>query len=732
MQNMPRRSYKPVTYGKTHRNRSQILTNDDPGTSNHLNPAKQQGTSTACSSSGSHGRKLKPEESHYPEFRASGLQIHSPGELSLPGGQTHRFESSLGDGDNEDNSTVRRKRQKLTLDGQGDHPNNDDSTHSAVGFANGKHGAFGKSTGSDDIRAKSGRDQRRNEKRSGRHMSPHTPLQSRPDKTDHRETVSPRKKLVDLLGPAHSSTEEISPVHASNMQLTDASRSHSACPRGLSQKQPTSDSYQPRSYDAYAAENHAPASSSNFRGSRITYGRQRSFLSESFVSNKIEDQDTNPHSKRQVASKATAVFDMPDDDMNDSAGPVRSIHELRQAGDNARFRSAVDCIFEDIADADHSISTRCNGFVQLSSKLLDRQFARRFSEHGFVERLVECVSSDLDLISAFFAFCSHELIHLAGTLPKTHLAALWSKLLDISPRLLDVEDDILLLSKSREYSLSKTLQMSIQRNISVLSTVIKDDQAPSILTPRFLALRCIRTVLWSCQQNNISIKIMPTAILDRLVTFLVLVQHHGPANMSLSPDDSQTILSVLSILETYTILLGTLPVDHQNTLKSLSQLHHFLNLKESQFDDPSRQIRVLYIRVILNLTNNDPSFCNQLITSKLVGELTRIIISEFCVPERCLTEEKSTINIVILALGTLINLSEKSEMGRAVFLTTTNDFTSCLHLLLQKFSANIGLVAEVCYTRFLARFLDSSSSVLHFPIRKLMIIIGPFCSRHLL
>ena len=203
---MPRRSYKPVTYGKTHRNRSQILTNDEPGTSNHLNPAKQQGTSRACSSSGSHGRKLKPEESDYREFRASGLQIHSPGELSLPGGQTHRFESSLGDGDHEDNSTVRRKRQKLTFDGQGDPPNNDDSTHSAVGFANGTHGAFGKTTGSDDIRAKSGRHQRRNEKRSGRHMSPHTPLHSRPDKTDHRETVSPRKKLVDLLGPAHSST----------------------------------------------------------------------------------------------------------------------------------------------------------------------------------------------------------------------------------------------------------------------------------------------------------------------------------------------------------------------------------------------------------------------------------------------------------------------------------------------------------------------------------------------
>lgn len=708
MQNMPRRSHKPVTYGKNPRNRSQGLTNNGPEASKHVNPTEQQGTSTACSSSGSHGQKLQLEESKHREIRASGAQIHSPGKLSLPIEQTYRFESSLGD--HEDNSTLRRKRRKLTLDDQGDRTNKhgiDDSTHSAVGFANGTHGTFGKFTRSDDIRARSGRHQRRNEKRSGRHMSPHTPLQYRPDTTDHRETVSPRKKLVDLLDPAHSPTEEILPVHASNMQLTDASRprSTSTCMRGLSRKQPTSDSYQARSYDAYAVEDHAPASSSNFRGSRITYARQRSFLSEAFVSNKIEDQDTNPHPKRQIASKVTANFDMPDDDMNDNAGPVRSIHELRQAGDNARFRSALDCIFEDITDANHSISTRCNGFIQLSSKLLDRQFARRFSEHGFAEKLVECVTSDLDIISAFFAFCSHELIHLAGAFPRTHLAALWPKLLDISPRLLDVEDDILLLSKRRKFNLSKTVQMSIQRNISVLSPVFKDDQPPSILTPHFLALRCIRTVLLSCQQNNISIKIMPTTILDRLVSFLVLIQRHGAANVSLSPGDSQTILSVLSILETYTILLGTLPVDHQNTLQSLSQLHHFLDLKESQLDDPSRQIRVLYIRVILNLTNNDPSFCNQLITSELVGQLTRIIVSEFCVPERCLAEEKSTINIVILALGTLINLSEKSEMGRAVFLTTTNDSTSHLHSLLRKFSANIGLVTEVCYTPLLARFL---------------------------
>ena len=694
---MPRRSYNPVTYGKPPRNRSHGLTNNCPGTlANHVSPTEQQGASTAFCSSSSQDQKLQSEESKHPETRASGVQIHSSGKLSLPSQHTSRFKPSLADDDQVGNGIVGRKRRKLTLDDQGGPTNKhgieNSSTKGAAGLANGTHGTFGKFARSDDIRARSRRHPRRKEKRSDRHMSP---LQSRSDTTDYKETDSPRKKLVDLLVPAHSSTEEISPVHGSNMQLNNASRSRStsACARGSSRKQPTSNSYEARSHDEHTVEDPSAAPLSKFRPSRVTYARQRSFLSEAFVSNSIEDRDTSPHSKRQIASKVTADFDMPDDDMNDSAGPVRSIHELRQAGDNARFRSAVDCIFEDIADARHSNSIRCNGFVQLSSKLLDRQFARRFCEHGFAERLVECVTSDLDIISTSFAICSHELIHLAGTLPKTHLAALWSKLLDISPRLLDVEDDILLLSKRREYSLSKTLQMSIQRNISVLSTVIKDDQAPSILTPRFLALRCIRTVLSSCQQNNISIEIMPTAILGRLVNFLVLAQHPGAANML--PGDSQTILSVLSILETYTILLGTLPVDHQNTLQSLNQLHYFLDLKESQTDDPSRQIRILYIRVILNLTNNNPSFCNQLITPELVGELTRIIISEFCVPERCLAEEKSTINIVILALGTLINLSEKSEMGRAVFLTATNDSTSYLHSLLQKFSANIGLVTEV-------------------------------------
>lgn len=707
MQNIPRKNYKPVTYGKNPRNRSQDITKNCSGTpANHVNHTEQQGPSTVCSSSGSHGRKLQPEENKHQETGASGVQLYSSGKLSLPNQHMYHFESSLGGDDQEDNGTVKRKRRKLISDGQGDPTN--------------KHGIDDEFANSDNIRARSGRHERRNEKRSGRRMSPHIPLQSRSDTTeDQRETASPRKKLVDLLGPAHSSTEEISPTYGSNIQLNNAlhSRSTSTCARGSSRKQPTSDPYEARSHGVHAVEDPAAASSSNFRGSRITYARQRSFLSEAFVSNKVEDQDTNPHSKRQTSAKVTTNFDIPDDDMGDSAGPVRSIHELRQAGDNARFRSAVDCIFEDIADARHSISTRCNGFVQLSSKLLDRQFARRFSDHGFAERLVECVTSDLDIISASFAFCSHELIHLAGAFPQTHLAAFWPKLLDISPRLLDVKDDILLLSKRRNFSLSKTVQMSIQRNISVLSPVIGDDQPSSILSPRFLVLRCIRTVLLSCQQNNISIKMMPTTILDRLVNFLELVQCPGAASLSLSPGDSHTILSVLSILETYTILLGTLPIDHQNTLQSLNQFHHFLGLEESQLDDPSRQIRVLYIRVILNLTNNDPSFCDKLITPELVGELTRIIISDFCVPERYLAEEKNSINTVILALGTLINLTEKSEMGRAVFLTTTNDSTSYLHSLLQTFSANIGLVTEVWHTFFHCSSSSwFSSSILHFLI----------------
>lgn len=436
--------------------------------------------------------------------------------------------------------------------------------------------------------------------------------------------------------------------------------------------------------------------SGGLRASRATYGRQRSFLNEASVPGHIEDEnDSHYRKQRQTVPESTPHVDFhTDDDMGNGIGPVRSIHELRQAGDNARFRGAVDGIFEEIAASHDSASARCNGFVQLSSRLLDRRFSRRFCESGFVEKFVECLTNDLDLISASFALCSYELIHTSGTFSPTHWARLWPKLLDLSSILLDAENDIYHLSKRRIFGISKSVQISIQRTIPVLSSVIGGDLPLSTLSPCLIALRSLYSCLLAVRQNNNNIEPINAATLKQLVN-MVLLKNPGPL---MSPEDFQVVRWVLSILEAYMTFSSSLSVEHQDALRPITRLYHLLDLDKSEFNDQSQEIRVLYIKVILNLTNNDSSFWTEFVKPELVGTLVRIVLSKFCVlTDERLVQEKNSMDTIILALGTLINLTQRSDLARTMFLTTTKNSTPLLQLLLQQFSAaNIDLVTEVC------------------------------------
>ncbi|KAA8643172.1 uncharacterized protein ATNIH1004_009934 [Aspergillus tanneri] len=126
----------------------------------------------------------------------------------------------------------------------------------------------------------------------------------------------------------------------------------------------------------------SPTISSRLRGSMVTYARQRSFLNDIPLADNVKDGESssNPPDHESafiisgLASQNPEGVDEIDDENSDSK-PVRSIHELRQAGDNARFCETVDLILEDIEDSSDSVSKRCDGFVRLCVKLSDPRFA---------------------------------------------------------------------------------------------------------------------------------------------------------------------------------------------------------------------------------------------------------------------------------------------------------------------------------------------------------------------
>jgi hypothetical protein len=392
------------------------------------------------------------------------------------------------------------------------------------------------------------------------------------------------------------------------------------------------------------------------------------------------------------------------DEGTNEDGSVRSIHELRQAGGNARYRGAVESIFEDIEDYQNSLSGRCNAFVQLCGKLLDTGARHRFFECNFDKRLVECLSIELQVVPAILAFCAYALASSDGNLSYALATAAWPKLLDISYIMLDVQDDISLTTKTQAKGLSRPLQKTIQTISPQISSVLFPKPALSTFSPCILALYCMKSTISTLQSKGESPS-LSTPILKSLVKMLLSESSRCVTQKTITTENTQILGLGFSILEASTAS-AEFQDEHLDLLGSLSGLHSLLYLKSSYGDPVSQKIKSLYIRVILNVTNSDLLLCDRFANPQLVEGLVDVVLANFGdLTEDALGQENNSLDSVILALGTLTNLSERSEESRSIFLRPAGSKNSFLDRLLRLFMTNVDSISTVSFSvAFLCRF----------------------------
>ncbi|TQB69159.1 hypothetical protein MPDQ_002207 [Monascus purpureus] len=517
------------------------------------------------------------------------------------------------------------------------------------------------------------------------------------------ETSSNRKRLVDSL-VAYVQPVQNPPSPDANIEsrltsvdLSDFHTTRRKAPPCI----PSQSSCSGSETDIVASsQESASFKSSHLRGSTVTYARQRSFLGDISIMSDVGDGGSpGPSQAGRVTGNTTVAIDpcassSVENSDNNCTGSVRSIHELRKAGENARFIASVDSIFEDIEDVQNSVSGRCGGFIQLCEKLLNFQFARCFAQYGFDKRLMEDLTDHLDNLSATFALCAYELICSCGSLSSVLFVPFWSKILNISPRLLNEENDVLTLAKRRDYGLSKHVQASIYDILPRLCSGLSKNQIPIQISPRLLALRCLHLTVSTLQEHGCNIDNIPLSLFTQLVGLLLLEGRSGVENRSLSTERLQILTLGFSILETYTLISGSLANGYQNAILPLSRLYGLLSLK-GYHGGRNFQISTLYMRVILNVTNSNPSLAGDFATPNLVGELVRTVVAEFSnVSEDPLTRQNASLDTVILALGSLINLTEESESSRRIFLGSESNSESLIHVLLLLFTSSIGSTSE--------------------------------------
>ncbi|KAJ5081408.1 Wings apart-like protein [Penicillium alfredii] len=509
-------------------------------------------------------------------------------------------------------------------------------------------------------------------------------------------TTPGRRRLIDSLGTKEQPSRESSPTGSANSQSSPSLARHSFAkfPDFVLPSVPVTESQE----ESHNQDSSGPLSS-HLRGSKVTYARQRSFLDDLSLADDLSvglgSHDLSAQQPLGHENTSHSRLITTEDDVNDD-GAVRSIHELRQAGGNARYRAAVESIFEDIEDTHSSVSGRCNAFVQLCRKLLDPSLRYRFVECGFDKRLVDCLSNELDLVSTALAFSVYSLGALGEPLPYVLATAAWPKLLDISTLLLDFQDDLSVVARAQTNGLSRFAQTSVQSIVPQISSTLFHEHPQSRLSPCILALRCLKLTLSTLQAKGTSPSGLPASLLSRLVSLLQSESSNCNAPNGLSPERSQLLTLGLSILEAHTASIDSLPEGNQEILCQLPGLHGLLDSKsEDPSGDISSQVQTLYVRVVLNVTNSSPSLCDAFATSGVVEGLVDIVTTNFGdLTEDVLVQKDKSLDSVILALGALINLTEQSDVSRGMFLYPLSLGQSFLDRLLHLFLAHVDSIAK--------------------------------------
>lgn len=529
-------------------------------------------------------------------------------------------------------------------------------------------------------------------------MEPGSPSSRMHKTTMGGNTTPTRKRLIDSLGTREQSADASSNITAASQPPSPFTPHSPSRPKAIA---PLSTRADVQATDS--SQEPTVAVSPHLTGSRVTYARQRSFLDDLCLTGGLPGQDITAGLEQDglSTSQPRGFDDLPRarlfeiEEVNNDDGSVRSIHELRRAGGNARYRGAIESIFEDIEDPHVSISGRCNSFVQLCDKLLDSKLARQFVECNFERRLVDCLSSNLDTVSAALALCVFGLASQGRSLPYVLAAAAWPKLLDIAPNLLGAQDDLCAIVRSRNTSLSKAAQRSVQNTAPRIHAALFADTSIPELSPCLLTLHCLRVTISAFQAKSEIPDGLPAPVLSKLVKILLSESSHLEENGTIGAERLHVLILGFSILEVHITSGDPVQQEQRDALGVLSDMHGLLRL-DNEAGAARQQVQMLYLRVILNTTNSNPTLCDKFATAAMVEELATIAMARFGdLTEDILAQENNSLDTVILALGALINLVEQSEASRAMFLKSGCVPESILDRLLRVFAAHVDSIFKV-------------------------------------
>ena len=443
-----------------------------------------------------------------------------------------------------------------------------------------------------------------------------------------------------------------------------------------------------------------------------TYASRRSYITNQDID--APDTSRTLPSDETEASTRLLLKNVPDlrqgsecprslvDDMYDrdiqTVASIKSVHELREAGENTRRVGDVRSVLDEIDIFDEmTLTMKRNSLLSIATKLQDPKFCHRSVDNGLDQRLVVIYHGSTDLVAIFLILaallCILKGSHLPHTL--THLGT--STFIDAFSRQLGHKEDILSLIKERKVNMSRVNQSDVGKFVTMLQhSSVWSAGKPQVVTARTLSLQCLEHTVHCLRDAGSTDDILPQRTVEAMLDVLVL-----PQSISSSSPNLDAVIDVrlaLSTLESNTIRAnaetGELGSWSHETVHKFALLIPALELN---IRDRFREFRPLILRLCLNLTNGTPGFCNAFSTKNFIHATLRVVFSNFSTvaAEAKKDEQAQLLDDLILSLGLLINLAEWDPEARSIFLLPFNESMNSLEHLLAIFMANKGHLSEV-------------------------------------
>ncbi|KAM0705042.1 hypothetical protein Q7P35_007829 [Cladosporium inversicolor] len=405
-------------------------------------------------------------------------------------------------------------------------------------------------------------------------------------------------------------------------------------------------------------------------GSLITYSQQRSHLADDDIESALmldismETPERPAASSRRVGKPTTVSRSTSyvDEELEDAPAAVpRTIHELRAGGRNARIRGEIEDLIGEVADrASTARSRRRGALLDLTRKLLDKAFAEQIISHGFDNALLNQCKTPTDPAADFLLATS--LLLLLQSEPPKHTLVSFGEVLPHICKLLAESTDINKVIKERRSNMSR----SAQGDVVALADKLKNfqglwgDSQPTHMSSRLVALKITEIVVGKLRETGDRSELVASEALTLLVPKDMLSALQSDASKAF---EASLIISILEALKTLS------PAD--NWPETCISLVAALPATFAMHWQVPAGTKWLAYRLCANITNESSVMRTAFIEQDAVRHLMAEIVTGLehmhnpplaaDVPD---TKPARDFDILVLAIGTLINLTEHSAVAQ--------------------------------------------------------------------